>query len=332
MTRARSFLAALSLVASSAGLALAATGPSTPDTAAATAPKVRNVMAPGSPANEIARLLSAITREEQRAVRRFGELGERAESAELRALSRGRAYVRLARAGLLPVGSGFAAFVEHAARLERLRQGLEKDLAERQRCLKERVQLGARIEELRTRRVPLEVEHEAISRAESALRSAEEREQAFQRAFSGSGPSDHTAIYGGTAMDEPGNDPRFSRQKGRLPFPLAGRSEIVRQKRAASSAAGLAMRALPGAEVRSVHAGHVAFADTVADYGKAVIIDHGDGYFSLSGNLATIDVAAGDEVARGSRVGALANEPGASLYFEIRNGTQTVDASEWLGL
>jgi murein DD-endopeptidase MepM/ murein hydrolase activator NlpD len=329
MTRLRSLLAALSLAASSGGVALAAaSGTSTPDPLVSPPP----VGTPGSTAGDIDRLLSAITREEQQAVRRFDELGQRAERAELRALSRGRAYVRLARAGLLPVGSGFATFVEHAARLERLRRGLEKDLSERQRSLRERVTLGQRIEELRARRGPLEAEHEAISRAESALRSAEEREQAFQRAFVGGAANDHTAIYGGLAVDEPDQDPRFVARKGRLPFPLAGRSEVVREKRAASSGPGLAMRARPGAEVRSVHAGHVAFADSVADYGKAVIVDHGEGYFSLSGNLGSIEVAAGDELARGARLGTLGSDPAATLYFEIRNGTQTVDASEWLGL
>jgi murein hydrolase activator len=327
MTGLRSLCAALSLAVSSGGVALAAaSGTSTPD------PLVPAPVARGSTAGDIDRLLSAITREEQQTVRRFEELGQRAERAELRALARGRAYVRLARAGLLPVGSGFASFVEHAARLERLRRGLEKDLLERQRSLKDRVTLGQRIEELRARRGPLEAEHEAISRAESALRSAEEREQAFQRAFVGAASNDHTAIYGGLALDEPDQDPRFVARKGRLPFPLAGRSEVVREKRGASSGAGLSMRARPGAEVRSVHAGHVAFADSVADYGKAVIVDHGDGYFSLSGNLGAIEVKAGDELARGARLGTLANDPAATLYFEIRNGTQTVDASEWLGL
>jgi len=327
MKRFRSFLAALSLAASGGGVALAASGASSPDPGAAAAPGT-----PQSTAGDIDRLLSTLTREEQHSVRRFGELGQCAERAELRALSRGRAYVRLARAGLLPIGSGFATFVEHAARLERLRRGLEKDLTEQKRCRKQRIALGQRIEELRARRGPLEAEHEAISRAETALRSAEEREQAFQRAFVGVSGNDHTAIYGGVGSGEPDSDPRFVARKGRLPFPLAGRSEVEREKRDASSAAGLLMRARPGAEVRSVHAGHVAFADTVGDYGKAVIVDHGDGFFSLSGNLGAIEVRAGDELERGARLGTLASDPGAALYFEIRNGTQTVDAAEWLGL
>jgi murein hydrolase activator len=304
----------------------AASGASRPD-ASAPAPA-------GGTAADIDRLLANLTREEAQSVRRFAELGERAEQAELRALARGRAYVRLARAGLLPIGSGFAAFVEHAARLERLRRGLEKDLAEQQRSTKERIALGKHIEELRARRAPLEVEHAAILRAETELRSAEEREQAFARAFLSAGSNDHTAIYGGVGPDEPtGLDTRFVAQRGRLPFPVAGRCEITPEKRAASSAAGLALRTRAGTEVRSVHPGRVAFADSVADYGKAVIIDHGDGYYSLSGNLAAIEVTPGDELQRGSRIGTVAEAPGgARLYFEIRNGTQTVDAATWLGL
>jgi septal ring factor EnvC (AmiA/AmiB activator) len=233
----------------------------------------------------------------------------------------------------LPIGSGFAAFVEHAARLERLRRGLEKDLAEQERSHKERLTLGKRIEELRARRAPLEVEHAALRRAETELRSAEEREQAFTRAFLTPSDDDHTAIYGGVGPGEPAVDARFAAQRGRLPFPVAGRAEITAEKRAASSGPGLALRTRAGTEVRAVHPGRVAFADTVADYGKAVIIDHGDGYYSLSGNLASIDVSAGDELERGSRIGTVAEAPGgARLYFEIRNGTQTVDVAGWLGL
>jgi septal ring factor EnvC (AmiA/AmiB activator) len=318
MKALRPFLAALTVAAAS--------GASTPH--------------PGSPAAtsstaaDIGRLLANLTREEQHAVRRFAELGELAERAELRALARGRAYVRLARAGLLPIGSGFAAFVEHAARLERLRRGLEKDLDEQQRSHKERIALGTRIEELRARRAPLEVEHAALQRAETELRSAEEREQAFARAFLGTSSNDHTAIYGAVGPGAPaGLDARFVAQRGRLPIPVAGRCEITPEKRAASSGPGLALRTRAGTEVRTVHAGRVAFADTVADYGKAVIIDHGDGYYSLSGNLGAIEVAAGDELDRGARIGTVAEAPGgARLYFEIRNGTQTVDVAGWLGL
>jgi septal ring factor EnvC (AmiA/AmiB activator) len=318
MRRVRFLLAALSLaVAGAVGSA---------DSGAAPA---------GDTAANIDRLLAALTREEQQSVRRFEELGLHSERSELRALSRGRAYVRLARAGLLPIGSGFSAFLEHAARLERLRRGIEKDLAEHRRAQKERVALGQRIEELRARRGPLEAEHEAILQAESALRSAEEREQAFQRAFSGAASgNDHTAVYGGIGADSTADgDPRFAAQKARLPFPLAGRSEVQREKREASSGAGLAMRARVGTEVRAVHVGRVAFADSVADYGKAVIVDHGDGYYTLSGNLGTVEVVAGDEVGRGARLGTVGDAPGgALLYFEIRHGTDTLDPAAWLGI
>jgi septal ring factor EnvC (AmiA/AmiB activator) len=317
MRRTRSLLAALSLAA--AGVVGSA------DSGAAPA---------GDTAANIDRLLAALTREEQQALRRFDELGIHSERSELRALARGRAYVRLARAGLLPIGSGFSAFLEHAARLERLRRGIEKDLAEHRRAQKDRVALGQRIEELRARRGPLEAEHEAILRAETALRSADEREQAFQRAFSGTSGNDHTAVYGAVGPDDATDrDPRFVAQKARLPFPLAGRSEVQRDKRTASSGAGLAMRARVGTEVRTVHSGRVAFADSVADYGKAVIVDHGDDYYTLSGNLGTIEVVAGDELGRGARIGTVGDAPGgALLYFEIRHGTDTLDPAAWLGI
>ena len=45
-----------------------------------------------------------------------------------------------------------------------------------------------------------------------------------------------------------------------------------------------------------MHEGTVAFADPFTGYGNLVIIDHGDGAYSLYGHLGAIDVARGDRV------------------------------------
>jgi septal ring factor EnvC (AmiA/AmiB activator) len=89
------------------------------------------------------------------------------------------------------------------------------------------------------------------------------------------------------------------------------------------------MLAPAGALVRAVYPGTVAFADEYADYGKSIILDHGDGFFTVSANLAAIDVKVGEDVGSGGR---LATVGSAGLYFEIRSGTDTLDPSEWFGL
>ena len=112
---------------------------------------------------------------------------------------------------------------------------------------------------------------------------------------------DHTAVYGAPSNGLAAPSAGFAALKGSLPFPLSGRSEI-RAARRNGSGPGLTMRAPGGSAVRAVFAGRVAFADAYADYATRVI-DHGGGYYTVSANLAEIQVKAGDDVkvARASR-------------------------------
>ena len=54
--------------------------------------------------------------------------------------------------------------------------------------------------------------------------------------------------------------------------------------------AGLEIHAAAGTVVRAAFAGRVAFADRYGPYGRIVILDHGDHYYTVSGNLDEIDV------------------------------------------
>jgi septal ring factor EnvC (AmiA/AmiB activator) len=93
------------------------------------------------------------------------------------------------------------------------------------------------------------------------------------------------------------------------------------------------MRAPGGTVVRSVFPGRVAFADSYADYGRTVILDHGGGYYTVSANLGDVEVKVGDELAGGARIGTLAGgSAGSTLYFEVRIGQETADPAEWFGI
>ena len=59
-----------------------------------------------------------------------------------------------------------------------------------------------------------------------------------------------------------------------------------------------------------------------------VLIDHGEGVESVYANLAEVSVASGDAVERGGALGI----SGENLYFELREGGESVDPSERLGL
>jgi septal ring factor EnvC (AmiA/AmiB activator) len=93
------------------------------------------------------------------------------------------------------------------------------------------------------------------------------------------------------------------------------------------------MRATAGAPVRSVAAGRVAFADSYADYGKTIIVEHGRRYYTVCANLGSIDVSVGDEIGAGERLGTVGDSGnGPRLYFEIRVGKDTVDPGPWFGI
>ncbi|MFZ5564942.1 MAG: M23 family metallopeptidase [Thermodesulfobacteriota bacterium] len=66
---------------------------------------------------------------------------------------------------------------------------------------------------------------------------------------------------------------------------------------------GVDLAALANAPVPAANAGKVVFADWVGIYGKTVVIDHGCGLFSTYSHLNTMDVAPGQMVERGGRIG-----------------------------
>jgi len=284
---------------------------------------------------EIERVLADLDRQEAAAKKEIERLGEDAARAHARTLVRGRAYVRMARAGLLPIGSGFNAFVDHAAGLEKLQRSLSRDIEIEQRIASRRAELTKKITTLRAERSPLEAEQQVLAQSQATLLSAQDRELAFLRAFTPSGSNPHAAVYGaGVGPSMPSEtDSGFASMKGRLPFPLSGRSEIQSARRAGSEGPGLEMRAPLGSPVRAVFAGRVAFADSYADYGRTVILDHGASHYTVSGNLGAVDVRAGDDVPAGARLGTVGDAGrGAMLYFEVRIGTQTADPAEWFGI
>ncbi|HTY19485.1 MAG TPA: peptidoglycan DD-metalloendopeptidase family protein [Myxococcota bacterium] len=88
-----------------------------------------------------------------------------------------------------------------------------------------------------------------------------------------------------------------------------------------------------GADVRAVAAGRVRFAGWFRGYGRLVILDHGDRFYTVSGHLGDILVQVDDEVAAGQVIGTVGDTgslSGPGLYFEIRAGGDAVDPVSWL--
>jgi len=287
--------------------------------------------APSSVA-DFERLVKRYDEEQRRLSEELASIEPKLQTVRKRMLARGRAYYRHVHAGLLPVGEGFDALVDHAARVERVRRALERDIAEERELVKRSVTIGERIMRLRAERAPLDLQREAMMRAKRALEAEDERRAAFARAFESSKRPDYVAIYGADSGPRDA-DARlgFEAQKGRLMFPVAGRAEA--RKSEAHGVPGLEFVTQASAAVRSVSAGRVVFADRYDRYGLTVIVDHGDRYYSVYAGLGGTEMQAGDPVASGARVGtAPASGQGSGVYFEIRRGSTALEPGPWLGM
>lgn len=131
------------------------------------------------------------------------------------------------------------------------------------------------------------------------------------------------------------SEEQFSRLKGRLTWPIAGRlTHDFGQPRASGGLKwnGVVLSAPRGREVRAVYHGRVVFADWLAGMGLLVIVDHGEGYMSLYGYNETTLKTAGDWVAPGdviATVGESGGQQQSALYFELRQGTRPINPRVW---
>lgn len=96
---------------------------------------------------------------------------------------------------------------------------------------------------------------------------------------------------------------------------------------------GIEIKAKPVDRPKAVAGGRIVYADWFKGYGLLLIINHGNGYHSLYGNLSEIFNKTGDIISIGTAVGKVGmsrmlNVP--SLYFEIRHKGKPVDPLKWL--
>lgn len=96
---------------------------------------------------------------------------------------------------------------------------------------------------------------------------------------------------------------------------------------------GIDFRASQGEAIPAHAAGQVVRAGRRSGYGLAVELAHPSGHTTLYAHLSRIEVAEGDIVLRGQRLG-LAGSTGMStgphLHFEVRQGGRPIDPSSFI--
>jgi murein DD-endopeptidase MepM/ murein hydrolase activator NlpD len=86
------------------------------------------------------------------------------------------------------------------------------------------------------------------------------------------------------------------------------------------------------AEVRAANKGKVIYADYLGIYGNMVILDHGQGIFSLYSHMSQIQVAADDTVEKGVVLGLTGKSGmagGDHLHFSMLINGIFVTPKEW---
>jgi murein DD-endopeptidase MepM/ murein hydrolase activator NlpD len=95
---------------------------------------------------------------------------------------------------------------------------------------------------------------------------------------------------------------------------------------------GYDLASTAGAVIEASNSGRVVYADDLGIYGRCVIVDHGQGLFTLYAHLSSVAVSVGDSVEKRGKLGrsgATGLAGGDHLHFAILVGGTYVEPIEW---
>lgn len=133
--------------------------------------------------------------------------------------------------------------------------------------------------------------------------------------------------------------PSFLDKKGALIWPLKGRlirgfglSHLQDQNLQIYNK-GIFIESELGAAVKAVFGGEVVYAGDINGFGKTLIIDHGDHFYSVYSNVQELLVEAHTKVEENQKIasaGESAFVKDSGVYFEIRHFSEPTDPLSWM--
>ena len=194
---------------------------------------------------------------------------------------------------------------------------------------------------------------EEIARAEAEAKAARERERRAREKAKAEGKepvkepvqeervADTKGGYAMTRAEKKLSDD-FAGNRGRLPFPVAGRYTIVgtfgeqqhqELKYVRTNNSGIDIQTNPGAEARAVFNGEVTRVFVVPGYNNSVIIRHGN-YLTVYSNLSQVYVKAGDKVSTRQTIGKIFTDTESGnatiLHFQLWKEKTKLNPTPWL--
>ena len=200
---------------------------------------------------------------------------------------------------------------------------------------------------------------EEIARAEAEAKAARERAERERRAREQAAAkgkpvpeskkepireervADTKGGYAMTKAEKQLSD-NFANNRGRLPYPVAGRHTIVATfgeqqhqelKYVRTSNSGIDIQTSPGADARAVFNGEVTRVFVVPGYNNSVIVRHGN-YLTVYSNLSQVYVKAGDRVSTRQAIGRIYSDPedgnSTILHFQLWKEKTKLNPQPWL--
>ncbi|MGY8780099.1 MAG: murein hydrolase activator EnvC family protein [Fidelibacterota bacterium] len=131
----------------------------------------------------------------------------------------------------------------------------------------------------------------------------------------------------------------FPKLKGQLAWPAEGRviTKFGRQWNAklktTTENPGIDIKGKPGSEVHTVLGGIVTTITFLRGFGTTIIIDHGNGFYTVYSHVTNVEVNEDSEVRGGDVIAYMGDSGsinGSQLHFEIWGQGQKQDPEKWL--
>jgi septal ring factor EnvC (AmiA/AmiB activator) len=221
----------------------------------------------------------------------------------------------------------------------RLESNLQEVSANAQRTTKESTKLTS----LRTSRAntvqEIQSKREEYEAAAAELERSARAVQALLARLERSRQAEATRARGEGRNPQPYSGD-FARGQGQLDWPaqgsIVGHMGLETHPRFGTQVRndGIDISVPIGTPVRAVAKGRVDFAnDDYEGVGGMVVLNHGDGYYTIYSHLSDVSVSTGIEVAPGTVIGhsgETGSLKGPVLHFEVRKGATALNPESWL--
>jgi len=131
----------------------------------------------------------------------------------------------------------------------------------------------------------------------------------------------------------------FKKNKGKLPWPVNGKiiHKFGKQRdsrlKTTINYTGIDIRAQTGNDVHAVFTGIVSMITYLSGYGNTIILDHGEGYYTVYSHLDEFFVELDELVLTGKVIGLVGDSgslEGSKLHFAVFANQKNVNPQVWL--